>query len=183
MCSEFTDFRTDADGSGLQSFGASTLTLTFYGNVLLDAGWSTMLPVANGDADEWLRSWNHWWFVQLVWSLGDGLCSSLHVVGRFGMVTVRVGKALCQLHVGCQVSRFRPDWPATFAAAGLGVFSRYPIFRTCWHWWWTNKFSWSTKLEWSAVWLSLTMLAGARAFPLPDKRGSSGVLSKGVHLW
>ena len=38
MCSEFTDFRTDADGSGLQSFGASTLTLTFYGNVLLDAG-------------------------------------------------------------------------------------------------------------------------------------------------
>ena len=25
----------------------------------------------------------------------------------------------------------RPDWPATFAAAGLGVFSKYPIVRTC----------------------------------------------------
>ena len=37
MCSMFTDFRTDADGPGLQSFGASTLTLTLCGIVLLDA--------------------------------------------------------------------------------------------------------------------------------------------------
>mmetsp|Transcript_92232 Transcript_92232/g.112937 ORF Transcript_92232/g.112937 Transcript_92232/m.112937 type:complete len:409 (-) Transcript_92232:9-1235(-) len=39
-----------------------------------------------------------------------------------------------------------PDWPATFAAAGLGVFSRYPILRS-------EYFSFSRQawFEWSAI--------------------------------
>lgn len=39
-----------------------------------------------------------------------------------------------------------PDWPATFAAAGLGVFSKYPIVRSEY-----SSFSRQAWFEWSAI--------------------------------
>lgn len=56
-----------------------------------------------------------------------------------------------QCAVGCGLTHYAssgkwPDWPATFAAAGLGVFSRYPILRS-------EHFSFARQawFEWSAI--------------------------------
>jgi len=56
-----------------------------------------------------------------------------------------------QCAVGCGLTHYAssgkwPDWPATFASAGLGVFSRYPILRS-------EHFSFARQawFEWSAI--------------------------------